>query len=222
MNDLEISIKERELNMELLKKQLEESGNNPEKIDIEKAAALLGSHKVEKHKSNFYKNLTEYQKVTKISTTLLTPENKQIREPFTVDRTDFIKYVLTSSELPAVLDDNASIQIISPVLKEENYKWKGLYRNAPIDFYMKDKAFKNSVIAEGVPFKNGTSIDCVLEIKRKIDDTGEIYSSSYSVIVVILKHDEHVTVELPQGIKYMKDKREMSGQLNLFDTNQEE
>lgn len=218
IQDLEISIKERELNIQLLKKQLEEQNTNEENIDINKAADLLETPKIERHKSNFYQNIAGYNKVTEISTTILTEDNSPIQTPQRITRPEFQKFIIASSELPAIIDEKANIQIISPVLIDENYKWRGLYQNMPIDFYMKDKAFKNSVIADGVEFKNGTSIEGVLEIKRKISDIGDIYHSSYSVLVVVLKHDETNTIETPQGIRYLKNKKEESCQLNLFDS----
>jgi hypothetical protein len=218
IEDLQISIKERELNIELLKKQLKESKEPSSNLDFEKAATLLQTPQVERHKSNFYKNLQDYDKVTSISTTIMTEFDKPANDEQTVNRSEFSKFVLTTAELSRIVDENARIQIISPVLKDENYKWRGLYDNNPIEFYMKDKDFKNSVIGEGVQFKNGTTIDCLLEINRKTNETGEIYFSSYSVVVVFRKRDDNITVETPQGIRYLKDKKEMDSQLNLFDT----
>lgn len=222
IQDLEVSIKERELHIELLKKQLKDTEVPENVIDVEKIADMLQTPKVERHKSNFYQNIAYYDKVTEVTTTILTEENLPVREPNKIKRAEFVNYVITAPEIPVIIDENAKIQIISPVLKEENYKWRGLYNSNSIDFYMKDKAFKNSVIAEGVEFKNGTTIECVLEIKRNVNEIGEIYCSSYAVTVVVRKHDENISIDTPQGIVYLKNKKDENAQLDLFDSQLDE
>jgi hypothetical protein len=86
---------------------------------------------------------------------------------------------------------------------------------------MKDSTFKQSVIAEGIEFKNGTFIDCVLEISRKINEVGEIFNSSFSVLTVLKKHYENVIIETPQGKKYRQEKEAEKNQLKLFDKREE-
>jgi len=142
-----------------------------------------------------------------------------MEESLFVQRTDFDKFILESDELDSIIDENATIEIISPVLKKGKYKWKGIYSkvNGPIDFYMKDHLFKQNVIAEGIEFKNGTFIECVLEISRKINEIGDIYNSSFSVLTVLKKHDENIVTETVQGKKYRQEKEAIKRQFNLFD-----
>lgn len=216
--NLELSIEEKKLNIELLKKDLkkrEEPTINIENINL----IIENNPKIIKHTSNFYKQLYKYPKVKKISATKLTKDREQIEKPVIVERSDFEKFILESDELEPVVDENALIEIISPVLKKGKYKWKGLYSKVQgaIEFYMKDKIFKESVIAEGVAFKNGTFIDCVLEVSRKINEVGEIYNSSYSVMTVLKKHDENSSIETPQGKKYRQVKEANQAQMKLFD-----
>lgn len=216
--NLNLSIEERRLNIELLKKNLKEK--EIPSVNIETINLIIDYNpKIIKHISNFYKQLYNYPKVKKISTTKLTENKQQIEKPIFVFRNDFEKFILDSDELESVIDDSATIEIISPVLKKGKYKWKGLYNKAQgaIDFFMKDKIFKGTVVAEGIAFKNGTFIDCVLEISRKINELGEIYNSSYSVMTVLKKHDENVSIETPQGRKYRQEKDAERRQLKLFD-----
>lgn len=220
--DLELSIEERKLNIKSLKRELKEK--KPEQITIQNLNLIIDSNpKILKHLSNYYKQLYNYPKVKKISTTKLSVNKEKIEEPRFISRTDFDKFVLESDELESEIDENATIEIISPVLKKGKYKWKGVYSKIgeAVDFYMKDKIFKQSVVAEGIEFKNGTFIDCILEKSRKINEVGEIYTSAYSVLTVLKKHYENTVIETPQGKKYRKEKEAEKQQLKLFINNKE-
>lgn len=216
--DLKLSIEERKLNIEKLKSEMESKGV-PTEFNFEKASLILHyNNKIIKHKSNFYKQLYKYPKVKKISTTKLNNKKEQIEEPIFIERKDFAKFILESDNLDSITDDNATIEIISPVLKKGKYKWKGVYDKlgTVIDFGMKDKEFKDHVVSDGVPFKNGTFIECVLEIERKIDDLGNVFNSNYSVLTVLKQHDEGTSIETPQGKRYKKQKKLLDSQLSLF------
>lgn len=217
--DLELSIQERILNIKAFKQNIKET-ESLNTINIENLNLVLDYNpKIIKHISNYYKLLHSYPKVKKISATKLNWKKEKIEEPVFVQRTDFDKFILESDELESIIDENASIEIISPVLKKGKYKWKGIYSkvNGAIDFYMKDHLFKQNVIAEGLEFKNGTFIDCVLEISRKINEIGVIYNSSYSVLTVLKKHDENIATETVQGKKYRQEKEAKNRQFDLFD-----
>src|SRR5690606_9899280 len=132
-----------------LKKELKEK--EPERITIQNLNLIIDSNpKILKHLSNYYKQLYNYPKVKKISTTKLSSNKTKVEEPKVIARTDFEKFVIESDELESEIDENATIEIISPVLKKGKYKWKGIYSKIgeAVDFYMKDKIFKQSVIAE--------------------------------------------------------------------------
>ncbi|SHJ36555.1 hypothetical protein SAMN05444280_11781 [Tangfeifania diversioriginum] len=218
--ELELSVAEKELSILQLKKQIQES-EKPD-IDIQDLNIFIDTNpKILKHISNFYNQLDKYLKVKELSTTILDDKKSKVNETAIVKREDFKKFILESDELEPIVDEDATIEIISPVLKRGKYKWKGIYNKVghPIEFFMKDKDFKGTVIAEGVAFKNGTFIDCILEISRKINEIGEIFDSSYSVLTVLKKHDENVSEETPQGKKYRKEKEAEKAQMKLFDEN---
>lgn len=213
----ELQKQELRLNIEKIKKELKESKGEKPDINLEDSAtAFNGIIKIIKHKSNFYKNLNEYPKVTKVTTVLLSHDNHPINDPIIIERKDFEKFILKTNELPPVRDENATIEIISPVLKKENYKWKGIYNREVVSFSMKDIEFKHDVINSDIQFKNGICIDCVLEYSREISGLGEIQNSGYTVLTVLRQHNEGITTETPQGKRY-KTKIEMEKwQLPLF------
>lgn len=197
------------LNIEKLKKELKESREEKPDINLKNSVTAFNSNiKIIKHKSNFYQNLNEYSKVTKVTTVLLSHDNQPINDPIIIERKDFEKFILKTDELPPVTDETATIEIISPVLKRGKYKWKGIYNGEVIPFSMRDEEFRYHVINSDIQFKNGTCIDCILEISRKISDLGEIQNSGYTVLTVLRKHDEDITTETAQGKRY-RIKKEM-------------
>lgn len=215
-----LNIEVQKLNIALLKQELENKKINSTNINIEKIDFILNNNiKVLKHKSNFYKILNNYPKVKKISTVKTDEKKEPLEEPNIVERKDFEKFILESDNLEPLQDDNATIEIISPVLKKGKYKWKGIYNKlgSVIEFSMKDKEFKDNVIEEGISFKNGTFIDCIMEIERKIDDLGNIFNSNYSVLTVLKRYDENASFETPKGKKIRQKKDADRQQLKLFD-----
>jgi len=213
---VELQKQELRLSIEHLKQELQEDEKTVPTINIENLTLVLNNDiKIIKHKSNFYKNLSSYSKVTKIETAVLSETNEPIEKPNSIERSEFSKFILVSDDLPAIIDDGAVIEIISPVLKRGSYKWKGLYKGEIIDFYMKDAVFKESVIQDREPFVNGTFIECVLEISQKIDDFGEVKNSSYSVLTVIKKDDGEATILTKQGKKYKAEQKAKEQQLSF-------
>ena len=140
------------------------------------------------------------------------PANAEVK----VQRKDFNKFILRTNKLKSVDDDEAMIEIISPVLNEENYQWKGLYEGAPISFKMLDTSFKESVFFENMQFQHGTILKCVLTKYRKLNEVGEVESDGYSVTTVIEKIDGESTYQTPKGKKHLHAKKFMAGQDDLF------
>lgn len=120
----------------------------------------------------------------------------------TIQREDFDRFILKSDELPIETHDSAQIEIIAPVLSKGRYNWKGRFCGETIDFRMSDDTFKKSVINKEVSFKNGMTIECVMEIKRKVDDDGEERISNYNVTIVTKILEGIAVIETPQGIEY--------------------
>lgn len=180
------------------------------------AKKIAKSPKVIIRRSNFYEKLNKYNKVKALSYTQLDSENKILDEEKKVKRKKFKKFIIHSKNLKPLVVDDAEIEIVAPVLKEGNYKWKGIYKNETFSFTMKDKKFRHQVISKEVSFQNGATINAVLETHRKLDEAGEVVITGYSVTTVISKHDERQLFETPQGKEYMQAKKYIENQADFF------
>ncbi len=210
-----LSIEEKKLQIEKLKRELKES--EPSEELVQKAASAVGkSLKIIKRRSNFYADLEKYRKVEKIGFVALNESYLPVSSEVVVSRSDFSRFVLSTNKLRSEEDENAVIEIISPVLKEGRYKWKGMYKEKPISFEMQDASFRDSVLLENIPFQHGTSIECVLVINRELDEVGEIKITGYAVTTVIKKVDGDVAMETLQGKKYRYAKKLAESQGELF------
>jgi hypothetical protein len=171
--------------------------------------------KITKHKSNFYKRLNSDSKITKISTSKFNNQSEPIDQEATVERSQFKNFILHSNELPPNVDKNASIDIISPVLKKGTFKWKGFYNGKIINFEMKDKIFNESVLSKNIEFINGTSIKCVLQQYRKLEDTGQekIHKNKVTTVFEIISSEQNIHTE--QGKKHKRLEEQKNNQLKF-------
>jgi hypothetical protein len=176
---LDIKIKEENLR----KLKLE---NQDKEIDLEakKSARALEDRAVSRHLSNYYKKIEAYKKVTSIGFKSVDTNSSET----IVKRDEFSAFIL-KDDIDIQEDDDALIEIISPVLKEGNYKWRGRYKNEKIEFSLADTQFKNEVIAKKHLFSNGFSIKCLLQIKTTYDEFGDEKKRSYSVKEVLGTRD---------------------------------
>lgn len=222
IEEKKLNIEAQKINIELLKRELDAKNIQTTNINVEKIKYIITNNiKILKHKSNFYKTLYNYPKVKRLSTVKLDENKKPIEEPKFIERNDFEKFILESDNLEPLTYETATIEIISPVLKKGKYKWRGVYdkMRQPIEFSMTDKEFKEDILKDGISFKSGTFIDCILEIARKIDDLGNVFNSNYSVLTVLRQHDEGISIETSQGKKLRQKKEADNMQMKLFDNN---
>lgn len=178
---------------------------------------LSASPRFCKCKSNFYEAVRGYPKVTKFTLRELNENNRSRSGSLEVKREQFDYYILRSDELPPVKDNNATIEIISPVLKDARYRWKGIYNKGgeTIDFYMCDEDFKKDMFDEKIAFKSGMCIDCVLEIQRKMSELGEVVNISYTVETVIRTRFDKMEIITPQGKRHLRKLEAEKKQLTL-------
>ena len=139
-----------------------------------------------------------------------------IRQEVIVPRSDFSNFVLVSQTLKSKIIEDANIQLVSPVLREGKFKWKGIYNKEAISFSMQDIVFQNQVLREPITFQHGTILECVLEVHRKLNEVGEVEITGYSVKTVIKKHDDTQSIETPQGREYKQAKRLRESQGDMF------
>lgn len=166
--------------------------------------------KILKKKSNFYNCINTYPKITKVSFTNKSNEQSLFNEAV-VKRSEFTNYILVSDDLPAKIDENAVIEIVSPVLKKGKYKWKGIYNGIVLDFNMKSNEFKTLIQSGLIEFKNGTSITCILEMPCKMDSSGNEIITSYNIITVLSYFNNDTMIETPEG-QFVKRKKEADEQ----------
>lgn len=219
----------------LTEKAIEKIFEDPELKDLEKQKLKLEIEKlkqetdyniqkldrnnvVKKKKSNFYDSLDKYQKVDKV-TFILADNNKKPIDEKNVPRAIFKEFILVTDELEPENYDDIVIEIISPVLKKGNYKWMGIYKGEPVPFSMKSKEFKELVQKGEVQFKNGTSINCSLTIKKKIDNEGLEKITYIEVNRVNHYFENYKPIETPEGRTHRKKKEAEKQQLNLFANN---
>ncbi|WP_041957387.1 hypothetical protein [Sulfurospirillum arsenophilum] len=194
--------------------------NVKKEIEIEKQIdEKLNDKLVQKYISNFYKKIDSYEKVEKIGYRSL--ENNE--DEYLVERKDFKNFIL-HDDTTTLKDDDAIIEIISPVLKEGKYNWRGKYKNEKIDFSMADSKFKQEVIEGKHTFLNGSSISCHLEIKIIFDEFGDEKNKNYRVLMVYgtreLDLGELKLREAGKKRKYQKRLNER--QMHFFDEIEED
>lgn len=210
-----LSIQEKRLNIEKLKRELE-NGEPDSKTVVSAANAVDANLKVVTRRSNFYRTVNHCHKVKSLGFSSLDENNSSVTDEQIVNRPEFHKFILHSDEMPPLIFDDANIEIISPVLRQGDYKWKGIYNGEPISFSMTDRDFKHDVLLKKISFQNGSVIQCVLKVNRKLNEVGEIIPANYIVETVLEKIDGDIRVQTVQGRRYKHHKQEMEGQGKLF------
>lgn len=213
--EVRLSIEEKKLTIEKLKKESEKGRLTEEAINST-AQIAIDSYKVVTRRSNFYKSISNCEKTYQVGFSCLDLENKPLDDEKIVKNSNFRNFFVTSNELKPIEIKSARIEIVSPVLKEGKAKWKGIYEGESISFSMDDKEFKRAVLSREISFKNGAEIVCVLFIHKKVDELGEVVTSGYSVDVVIENIDSGLSKETPQGKKYRHTQKLIEAQNDLF------
>ena len=213
--EIRLSIEEKKLSIKKLKGEVAPGVLTDETIKPYVFAAETNL-KVVTRRSNFYKTVINCHKVDSVGFSCLDEHNNPVSGENKILRNDFYKFVLHSNEMPTLTVDNAKIEIISPVLKEGDYKWKGNMGGEIITFSMADKYFKRDVLSKKVSFQYGSVIECVLKIHRKLNELGDVVPSAYTVETVLEKHDENSGGETMQGKRYRHNKKQLESQGDFF------
>ncbi len=195
LKDLDLKLKEEEL--------------KNKKTQNEYIKKIEENHKIYRLLSNFYKKVENYEKIKKIGYQF-NNSNELI-----IEREQFKSFIIEENKDIETIEE-AEIEIISPVLKEGKYKWRGIYNGEKIDFSMGDSGFKNAVIRQEYNFINGTTINCQLEISKTFDDYGEEIKTSYRVKKVYSIQANDISKITKFGQKRRKQKEE-SLEPTLFD-----
>jgi len=210
---LDNELKKIELNR--IKKEVNDTNSITDETVNKVIEILEEDYKIIWHKSNFYKKINSSPKITQIEANSLDFNNKPTTKQEAVVRKDFSKFILHSDKLPPIVEEEAVIEIISPVLKQGNFKWKGYYKDEIISFYVKDEEFKKAVRNKEIEFINGIAINCVLHQTRKIDESGIIKITGSNVITVLDVIRNFKSTETKQGAKHRKLRKLNKSQLSL-------
>lgn len=210
----ELNKEEKRLNIQKLKNDLQQDSLSKanETVVLENIIIQISStHKVQVFKSRFYQQILKEPKLYQFSTTELDSNYKPLSIEKSITREDFNKQILESEDLKPKTIENANIEIVSPVLKQGNMKWKGLYSDKPISFNLLDTDFRNAVLNKQYSFSNGTSIKCSLEILLTLNEEGEEVNKDVSVFDVLEVFDGKQT----HSTKKAKHLKELKNQMRI-------
>jgi hypothetical protein len=213
---LKLTIEEKKLNVQKLRRETVDVPPSTEAVS-DAAKVIESDLRVATRRSNFYRGLIGYEKVTAVGFTPIPESRLTLVDERQVQRADFSKFIQLTDRLPVEVIEEATIEIVAPVLKEGNYQWKGQYDDQPINFAMLDEEFKSSVLLRKVSFQHGSTIKCVLNIHRKFDEVGDVKITGYSVSTVLAKVDGGDAEETPQGKRHRFSKKQSAGQGKLFE-----
>lgn len=214
---MEQKIEKTQLQIEKLQKEIRHIQNESEGSIKENAIHFLQrDSKVVVRRSNFYKKLKNDRNVTSVGITPYGVDHQPIQEERNVPRNHFDQFILSSQTLKPKIIDEATIQLVSPVLREGKLKWKGIYDDQVIGFAMHDPIFRGQVLRNEVTFQHDTKLDCVLVVNRKLDEVGEVVITDYAVKTVIKKYDDAQSFETSQGREYKQAKKFRDSQHDMF------
>lgn len=202
------------LRIEQLKRDLEnEETTEEDKILIIQnlSVFIAETNKVKLFKSNFYSTLLKEDKIEQVSTQRLNENLEPITKENIVPRKDFDKFILHSVDIDPDFKESELIEIVSPVLKKGNMKWKGIYDEKPISFYMRDSEFLTSVINKEISFSNGTSIIADIEFEQKMNDDGDIEIGTISIYNVtdVFEDSQRIETKRKKRNRALKNQTKM-------------
>ncbi|WP_250481770.1 hypothetical protein [Caballeronia sp. NCTM5] len=180
----------------------------------DKPMQLQMDAKVVTRRSNFYKQLVGYSKVTAVGyRARLGPQADEIY----IERVAFSDFIMQSNWLEPEVSEEV-IEIVSPVLSPGDLKWKGRRNGEVISFAMNDRSFRDEVYHNDMSFRSGDSIRCVLEADRELDAVGAERVKGYRVTTVIERIESTGKIhQRAQGrMKRFLDKQPDDAQPDMF------
>lgn len=186
------------------------------KLETQKQCDSLDENRIKKKRSNYFEEASKCSRIEKVS--ILATDTYKNNQFWRNDilATEFDQFVMTSNDLDPDYDENATIEIISPVLKKGKFQWLGIYNGGVIQFKMKSAEFKEMVLTGQVPFKNGSSITCLLVTSKTIDSQGDVKIAGYEVTEVYNFFENETPIETPAGRRRRQKREDEEKQLSLF------
>lgn len=196
-------------------------------LDKEDIRRKLDSKEGKKHKqqinkarSKFYQDLEVEERVLQIGYSFFNQDFDKRKPEQVVERVHFHNFVFCDESLPPIIDEEAKIEIISPVLEANmSYPWKGRYKGKVHNFRMKSKDFMEEVEEKRMSFQKGSTLLCHLSIDRKFNRKGEEVLKDYNILHV-LKHtvsqfSEYVETDDGKKLRKKKKLDEEQGLINF-------
>lgn len=185
------SIEEKQLDINKKRKDLEATNQQPPELQEKEKTQptpqrpqLQLDIRVVARRSNYYRLLLGDQRVTGVGLSWSDRPASRLAEHKYIPRKEFVSYVVpTEPSEPEIVDD-AFVEIVAPVIRSTDAKWRGVYLGRSISFAMRDADFKSGILRKGVQFQSGDAINCILRISYKINEVGEEVVSNYEVIGV--------------------------------------
>ena len=181
---------------------------NDYKQQLAQQMQKLDMPKIEKRVSNHYEQLIKCEEVEFFEFCRVDEHQKCISEPKKLKRGEFESLILKDDELEDVVDDNATIEIVAPVIKASSMrkaKWSGIYNGQLIRFYMADKLYGRDIINRRVHFQHGSVIECSLVTKRKLTSEGDIREYEHRVYEVF-----ETNTMIPQNLSKRRRRKKFS------------
>jgi hypothetical protein len=213
--DLLLSIQQRKLALKEIQTSVDEKKLTDETFDL--ASLLINqSNKALVAKSNFFKKLVGYNKVTQLGVSAANDKGELVLPEKVITKGSFPKFILKTQALKPVIDEEAVIYVAAPVILEGTRIWKGVYQDKALSFKMNDVDFQDDVLAKKYRFASGDAICCELHTHKKLDQAGEIVTTGHSVQVVLDYIEGDVITETPQGHAHRYTKKQRDDQHELF------
>ncbi|MDQ1164881.1 hypothetical protein [Flavobacterium sp. SORGH_AS_0622] len=195
-----LQIENLELDNQLKREELKKLGiKNVDKIDenlLKKITDfLIKNYKIFWRRSNFFKKITQYKRINKITVNKLLNYHPS-SEIKTLRLGDFEQFILFDENIPDIVDQTEIIDLISSALKQGKFKWKGFLNSQIIDFEMQDENFKQHVFHGDIKHTNKVRLKVKLNFSRKIDETGRIKITRYYVTNVLNYYIDNIEYEV--------------------------
>lgn len=187
----QLSNQEKELQIQKLRhdlKQLEQPVQLQHNT-VKLAERILDtSPKVLARRTQYFKTMMQQGDLRKIGFSAMTQHDPHAVE-YVIDRENFHHMLVLPQKPLAELHANVIIEVIAPVLKpQRSAKWRGVYDQHEIYFTVTDRKFNQKVYSGQIVFSNGTRLRCNLEVRKRMDETGQ--ESIFSYVVTDVYEDD--------------------------------
>jgi hypothetical protein len=189
---LKRSIEEKELDIEKKRRELQDAPpRTPPSHEHEEEfrptphrPPLQLDVRVVARRSNYYRLLLGDPRVDGVGLSWSRdPEGRLVEQKF-IPRKEFVSYIVPVEPSEPRIVSDAFVEIVAPVIRSTDAKWRGVFEGKAISFSMRDADFKSDILRKGVQFQSGDAMNCILRISFKINEVGEEVVSGYEVLGV--------------------------------------